>query len=1726
MKQISKFSTRNILFYLTIAVFSFGSVNAQDLLKSKPQGDNSVKLNGTFDIPSESNGKFANENPLSAVVADIDSDGINDLIIGRNGSISIQRGDINAFAPKTETAWEAIRDLRYISPFESKTHSFGLPISADFVQTGDFTRDGNIDVIAASRNANELVLLTGDGKGNFSESREIFVGGNVSVMTVGDVNRLDGLADVIVGVGNEVLVYQGFGDILSREPSRISLANTVETMAVGQLDANTFTDIAVGNGNQISIISGSDDKNEVNDLPQSFGVRSLVVGDFLPDREFRAEIATLDEAGAIHILSRGDLDTRPVTKHEQLASQVRDYKAKGNLVPQRILNQLSKEDLLEPVKLAESDNQTWNEYDQFFGAVPTGLASSNAILTSGRLSNSGEDLIVLDSDNNEINVMPMAIAESESGEKVSYAGKRQSVKFSLEGSPIVAITGRFNFDSEKDLLVLQSGKSEASTLLTAPQASFTVNNAGDAVDAVPGNGVCATAGAVCTLRAAIMESNKLAGSDSITINSGLNITLSTGSPDNDFNSPFNTEAGGDLDITCVVANPAFDACTTPVSTNINNLTITGAAGGNTIAAGTFTASAPITNTTDRVFDIGFDGIFGGGFGGQTGIQVTMSNLTIQNGNVRENCDVVNCGAGNNWGNFARGGAIRIDGNASATTGALNLTSVTINNNQADHNSGGVFNQFAAISYSSVTNTTNIGKAGQGGALSFGATAAASTLSITNSSFTGNEARSGSVFGTATTDVDGGAIALGMATNTGTISNTNFTNNISQDDGGALRAFGGAVTVTGGTMSGNTARDDGGAVWGDIDTVGAGRFLTLSGTTITGNNANSDTSGGGDGGGIFRDRGTLNVTNCSIGTVGSPNRANNGGGIAHAFRAGASATNVTTINVDNGFITGNNATRTTGLGEGGAVFINGANFNAGNPSTLNVGSTTSVTIDENNANVHGGGISLTGGSTGTLTRAAFSANDADTDNNASGDGGGLYHNNTGGTTTIASTVSFSNNGNGATTTENGGAIHHSSGTLTLNSPTVSGNDADVQGGGLFVSGGIVNVNGVTFSANTFPANAAEVRLTGGTTNFSGTVTIPGELSIAGGTLVAGSSLTNLGEDFQFSSGNFTPGTSTVNFNGTVAQQIYGGSVPTFNNLTDANTTAQLSVINGVVVSGTLDINANARLNPSAAAIVSGAGTLTGGGTAQVTRTAATADFSSQYTITNKTLTNLLVDYVGAAAQVISPITFGRLGLNNAAGATMSGNTTVNSTLLLTNGTLAVGANTLTLNSNVTQTAGTFSSAATGTVNYNQGSNGQITAAANYGNLTFSNFNKILPSGVVGVQTVFTPGTATGHTITGNTFDFNGSAAQTVPAFTFNNLSTSNGGTKTASGTVTANGNVTIGTSTTLALSGNTLNIGGNFTNSGTFSGSFANPDAPQVGGKVVLNGTAAQTVGGTVTTTFNDLQVNNATGITFSQNGTVNGILTLTSGNVSMGANTLTMGGSSSVSRTSGHILGKMLKTFSGIGSFTYPVGTANGFSPVVANVTAGAGSLTIDAKQTVHPNAPSPANAIARFWTLSGSGITTDLTFNYLQPDVIGANENLFKMVRINGGVISQVFAHNPPSVVIDTAANTILIKNISTFSDWTFAQLVPTAATATINGRVLTAGGRGINRARVTITDTNGQIRYAITNPFGYYRFADLPTGSDYVLSVSSKLYEFKQSTRFISLQENLGNEDFTALP
>jgi hypothetical protein len=54
-----------------------------------------------------------------------------------------------------------------------------------------------------------------------------------------------------------------------------------------------------------------------------------------------------------------------------------------------------------------------------------------------------------------------------------------------------------------------------------------------------------------------------------------------------------------------------------------------------------------------------------------------------------------------------------------------------------------------------------------------------------------------------------------------------------------------------------------------------------------------------------------------------------------------------------------------------------------------------------------------------------------------------------------------------------------------------------------------------------------------------------------------------------------------------------------------------------------------------------------------------------------------------------------------------------------------------------------------------------------------------SGTIGIAGTFTPGTNV-YTITGSTIDFNGSGSQTIPAFGYNNLTSSNVGARTLAG----------------------------------------------------------------------------------------------------------------------------------------------------------------------------------------------------------------------------------------------------------------------------------------------------------------------------------------------------------
>jgi hypothetical protein len=137
--------------------------------------------------------------------------------------------------------------------------------------------------------------------------------------------------------------------------------------------------------------------------------------------------------------------------------------------------------------------------------------------------------------------------------------------------------------------------------------------------------------------------------------------------------------------------------------------------------------------------------------------------------------------------------------------------------------------------------------------------------------------------------------------------------------------------------------------------------------------------------------------------------------------------------------------------------------------------------------------------------------------------------------------------------------------------------------------------------------------------------------------------------------------------------------------------------------------------------------------------------------------------------------------------------------------------------------------------------------------------------------------------------------------------------------------------------------------------------------------------------------------------------------------------------SSRYIVGAVKKDFCSAGAFSFPTGTANGFSPVDVNITslaANPSSLTVRAAQNAHPQLD-PNNSLGRFWSIAETGdLTADLIFNYADADVFG-DESSYKLFRVAGGVPTKI-----APFTLNTSANTISTNGVSEFSDWAVGNL------------------------------------------------------------------------------------------
>jgi CSLREA domain-containing protein len=408
--------------------------------------------------------------------------------------------------------------------------------------------------------------------------------------------------------------------------------------------------------------------------------------------------------------------------------------------------------------------------------------------------------------------------------------------------------------------------------------TFVVGSPTDAVDASPGNDLCATSLAECTLRAAIMEANGLPGLDHVVVHFGT-YSLAIGPAGG------NDAASGDLNVTGDLALIGDGAPTTIIQgtggwlerifridgvyAQIAGVTIRNggrnfsttpdcgsAAGGGICSTGTLTVidsvirdNKGLSNGGGGIYSVGTLAVLsttvmnnpvGGGI-------YSVGTLTLANSQVLSN---TGADAG---GIYSRGSLLIRDsliasntvptasgGGINAFTGTVTLINTLVRGNSACCWGGGLVSIGAAVTVSRSTFLSNTASDGAGLYSQTGAV-------IVESTFTGN--RAGAAGGAL--KITGGTLSLDRSTLSGNVvTGTTF-------GGGAIMSGGSAtLVITNTTLSGNASAHHGGGLYLSSGTA------NFNNVTLTDNQADSDASGAGDGGGVWvaPSAATLNLRN--------------------------------------------------------------------------------------------------------------------------------------------------------------------------------------------------------------------------------------------------------------------------------------------------------------------------------------------------------------------------------------------------------------------------------------------------------------------------------------------------------------------------------------------------------------------------------------------------------------------------------------------------------------------------------------------------------------------------------------------------------------------------------------------------------------------------------------------------------------------------------------------------
>jgi hypothetical protein len=222
--------------------------------------------------------------------------------------------------------------------------------------------------------------------------------------------------------------------------------------------------------------------------------------------------------------------------------------------------------------------------------------------------------------------------------------------------------------------------------------------------------------------------------------------------------------------------------------------------------------------------------------------------------------------------------------------------------------------------------------------------------------------------------------------------------------------------------------------------------------------------------------------------------------------------------------------------------------------------------------------------------------------------------------------------------------------------------------------------------------------------------------------------------------------------------------------------------------------------------------------------------------------------------------------------------------------------------------------------------------------------------------------------------------------------------TTSNTLTVLGNVVV--NGTLSLAGNMIS-NGNWTLSGTQTTNSKN---------VTFGGSSLQTITGPAA--FDNLIINNVSGVSLGSACTVNSNLALTSGSLALAGNNLTVGGTISGTSSSNFIVtngaGLLVQPINNGSTVLFPIGpSSSNYNPVTLTNNGTSDSYSVNVATGIGVHATG-TNVVNRIWTImegASGGSNLKTTFGWNSGDEVGGpyNHSLFSIGVDNGTIYDWV---------------------------------------------------------------------------------------------------------------------------